>query len=325
MSQPPGKPLVTVGVCTFRRPLGLQRLLHGLAGQTSDEATPLVFSILVVDNEGGAETERVCSEFTVRYPHLPLTRVVERRRGISHARNTLLDNVPPDCDFLAMIDDDELPARQWLHSLLSMQRSTGAEIVRGPVEAVYSASAPRWVVRGEYFGWPHKDKPCSDGQSMLAASTGNTLVKMDCIRRREARFDPDLALSGGEDTVFFDTLCDKGCFIVYATQAHVQEFIPPERTTLAALLRLSYRNGNNRLGKYLRLSSHRGRPLRIASFVVVQAFKSLRDVLIGALQIVFFWVPRKSGAERLYDGLLQLARGAGQLLGLFGIRYQYYR
>ena len=317
--------LIIVGICTYRRPHGLQRLLQGLAGQTFTEGKRPPFEILIVDNEGSPETERICAAFRATTADIPLTRVVELRRGISQARNTLLDNVPSACDYLAMIDDDECPSAGWLDSLLATQQKTGAEIVRGPVSAVYSEAAPAWVVRGEYFGWPRDRPACVDGQVMSSASTGNTLVKMACIRRGYYRFDPGLALSGGEDTVFFDKICEQGCLIVYSAAAMVEEFIPPERTTLAALLRLSYRNGNNRLGKHLRMSAYNGRPARVALFFAVQGLKSIRDICTGVIGIAAFWLPRKNGPDRLHDGLLQIARGFGQLTGLFGLRYQYYR
>lgn len=319
------QPLFIVGICTYRRPHGLQRLLQGLADQTFTENKRPAFEVLIVDNEGSPETGHICAAFRVATPDIPLTLIVELRRGISMARNALLDNVPPACDYLAMIDDDECPSSGWLDSLLSTQRKTGAEIVRGPVNAVYSEAAPVWVVRGKYFGWPHDRTSCTDGQVMLSASTGNTLVKMECIRRGHIRFDPDLAFSGGEDTVFFDKMHEQGCRIVYSAAATIEEFIPQERTTLAALVRLSYRNGNNRLDKHLRMQAYSGRPARVALFTVAQGFKSIRDIFMGIAGVAAFWLPRKTGPDRFHAGLLQATRGVGQLAGLFGLRYQYYR
>ena len=319
------QPSVVIGICTYRRPQGLQRLLHGLASQTfSGQGTP-VLEILIIDNEGSSEAERICAAFRTATPAMPLTYIVEPRRGISQARNTLLDRVPPHCDYLAMIDDDEYPSAGWLDSLLVAQRSTAAEVVRGPVIAVYNDTAPAWVVHGGYFGWPRDELAYNDGQSMTSASTGNTLVKMDAVRRWNIRFDPRLALSGGEDTVFFDKLHARGCRIAYAAAATVEEYIPQERTTLKALLRLSYRNGNNRLRKHVRLAAYRGKPVKVTSFVVIQAVKALRDVCVGCLRVAGFWLPQTSGPDRFHDGLVQIAKGTGQFAGLFGVRYDYYR
>jgi glycosyltransferase involved in cell wall biosynthesis len=319
------QPSVVIGTCTYRRPQGLQRLLRGLASQRFNRVQRPALQILIVDNEGNPETERICAAFREAEAAMPLTYIVEPRRGISQARNTLLDNVPSGCDYLAMIDDDEYPAAEWLDSLLATQQSTGADVVRGPVVAVYNEAAPAWVVNGGYFGWPHDQAAYRDGQMMNSASTGNTLVNMEPIRRWTIRFDTGLALSGGEDTVFFDTLHARGCRIAYSTTAAVEEFIPPERTTLKALLRLSYRNGNNRLGKHLRLSAYSGRPSRVASFIAIQAIKALRDICVGCIRVAGFWLPQRAGPDRFHDGLVQMAKGAGQFAGLFGMRYDYYR
>jgi len=318
-------PSVVIGICTYRRPQGLERLLQGLASQTFSGQGRPVLEILIVDNEGSAEAERICEAFRRTTPAMPLTYIVEPQRGISQARNSLLRHIPARCDYLAMIDDDEYPSARWLESLLFTQRSTASEVVRGPVVAVYHDAAPAWVVRGGYFGWPRDETLYSEGQSMTSASTSNTLVKMDPVRRWNIRFDPGLALSGGEDTVFFDKLHARDCRIVYSAAARVEEYIPQARTTLRALLRLSYRNGNNRLRKHLRLSAYNGQPVRVASFVVIQAAKALRDVGVGCLRVACFWLPQKDGPDRFHSGLVQIAKGIGQFASLFGIRYEYYR
>ena len=160
---------------------------------------------------------------------------------------------------------------------------------------------------------------------MTSASAGNVLMRMSAVRQSGVRFNADLSLSGGEDTLFFNRLLEHGCRIVYSRQAAIEEYIPPERTRLAALLRLSYRNGNNRLVKNLRMSALRGRPGRIVVFVLAQAVRGLRDLVVGSLRMLVFLPTAGKRPGRFYHGLLKAGRGAGQLTGLFGIRYQYYR
>ena len=41
----------------------------------------------------------------------------EPHRGILHDTNRCLDSLAPDCDFFAMIDDDEVPGADWLNPL----------------------------------------------------------------------------------------------------------------------------------------------------------------------------------------------------------------
>ena len=63
-----------------------------------------------------------------RYVHEP-------RPGISHARNRGVAEAKGD--FVAFIDDDELPAPNWLESLLLTQRTYRADVVLGPVRPVF--------------------------------------------------------------------------------------------------------------------------------------------------------------------------------------------
>ena len=88
--------------------------------------------IVIVDNEGSEQARGLCDRFrcaadiAIRYIHEP-------RRGISYARNRCLDEVAADCDFIAMIDDDEIPDPDWLEQLLEAQEHSGADVVEGRV------------------------------------------------------------------------------------------------------------------------------------------------------------------------------------------------
>ena len=59
--------------------------------------------------------------FAIREPFAALLYYHEPRRGISYARNTCLDHVPHATDFITIIDDDEIPAQDWLEQLLLAQ------------------------------------------------------------------------------------------------------------------------------------------------------------------------------------------------------------
>ncbi len=79
------------------------------------------------------------------------------------------------------------------------------------------------------------------------AGTGNVLVRIAPIVESGLRFDPQLALTGGEDTMFFRSLKAAGSRIVWAPRARVGEAIPPERATFWYRLKVEYRIGNNPL------------------------------------------------------------------------------
>ncbi len=183
---------------------------------------------------------------------MPLTYVHEPKRGISHARNACLDRIPPDSDFFAMIDDDEIPEPDWLDQLLLAQRETGADVILGRVLPIFDASAPQWVKDGGFFGSPSRrpgsiDDTHADQEEIGGGATNNVLVRCSAYRRLNLRFDPERGLTGGSDSLFFRLLKMAGHPIMFASNAKVWETVPPDRTTLGYLLRSEYRGGNLKL------------------------------------------------------------------------------
>ncbi|MGH6913566.1 MAG: glycosyltransferase family 2 protein, partial [Geminicoccales bacterium] len=240
---------VTVCACTYRRPNGLAALLKGLGKQTFTSLTRPSVGIVIADNEGSDQAKEACDQFK-RSCDIPIEYVHEARRGISHARNACLARLQDDCDFFAMIDDDEIPDPDWIEQLLLAQQGADADVVQGRVLPVLPDGAPNWIVAGRYFGWdPLMDRVKGaqlNGYARLErARTNNVLVKYAVVRELGLRFDPRFALTGGEDIVFFQAINAAGRRIVHAPLACVREIVPPERTTLEYLCRMCYRLGCN--------------------------------------------------------------------------------
>ncbi len=311
-----------VAVCTYHRPHGLRLLLRALEAQRFEHNPAPDMEVLVVDNGGDAETRRLCQDFGSGQAPLPLRYIQEPRVGISHARNAVLDHIPAHCDYVALIDDDEIPCPRWLDELLALQRATGADLVRGPVIPRYAPGTPAWITRGNYFGWPRPEQRITDGQNLEQGATNNMLLRWSAVRATGARFDTGLARTGGEDTVYFHQLIHAHKLkMVFAARACVTETIPPTRTSLRALLRLHFRLGANRLlKKTLRASPGDNKVM----LTIVHAGKGVRHVLLGTAGLFTCWLPGGGGRTRALDSLLRLARGAGHFAGLLGLRYRYY-
>ncbi|MEE9355402.1 MAG: glycosyltransferase, partial [Methylococcaceae bacterium] len=316
---------VVVAACTCKRPEGLARLLGGLAVQAYHSIDPPQIEILIVDNEGSRVTQTICERFAQGNTGIPINLVNEPVRGISFARNTVLDNVPASCDFLAMIDDDELPDPYWLEQLLITQSTTGYEIIRGPDIPVYPPHTPEWVLEGAYFGWPGADSVLVDGQAMSTSSTSNVLVKNSCLVASGVRFDTELSLTGGEDIVFFNELKKQGCRIGYSAHAVVKEYIPDSRLTRMALMRLSYRYGNNKLSKQSRLNPNGVTWKSLMGLSLSLIVSSLRHIFMGVAYTLRSLLPFYRKRGYYFHGLIRAARGVGQLTSLIGLSYKYYK
>ena len=320
---------VTVCACTYRRPQGLRALLDGLARQRFRATRAPQLALVIADNEGSAEAERACAAFRSASP-LALRYVREPRRGIPWARNACLDHVPPESDFFAMIDDDEVPEPDWLDELLRAQAASGADVVQGAVVPRFPEAAPAWMREGSFFGWPNqrlveKSEAPVDGQALGSAATNNVLVRCAAVRKLDLRFDTRVGLRGWDDALFFRALARGGARIVYAARARVVEIVPPERATLRYLLRVEYRQGQKKLP--IKLLFHEP-PAGAGERARLRAKTALRGV--AALASGVWWIARSvlAGARRprrFAIGVLRLANGTGMLASVFGARYEHYR
>ena len=105
-------PLISVCICTYRRPQMLSRLLNALGD--IDTAGLFTYSIVVVDNDRTGSSRTLVADFA-ESSRLPVSYAIEPRQNIALARNKAVAHA--DGDFLAFIDDDEVPTRGWLRHL----------------------------------------------------------------------------------------------------------------------------------------------------------------------------------------------------------------
>lgn len=226
---------MVICVPTYRRNDELAELLTALDAQTRPPADALGMRVLVIDNNPDARARSVvdafCGTLTVNYLH-------ETRAGVTHVRNRALQAAADD-DLLVFIDDDELPAEDWLAELWRRYEESGAAVVFGSVEALYEGPAPAWMKRGGF----HAKTIASDGLRTKPGGTDNCLIDLAAVRRHGLAFDPALTLIGGEDTLFFDALLQRGEVFANAARAITYERIPPERATLGWLARRWQRTG----------------------------------------------------------------------------------
>jgi succinoglycan biosynthesis protein ExoM len=305
----------------------LAALLEAVVRQRFVRRTPPRLRVVIVDNEGSEQAKRVCDRFE-RAADMPIRYVHEPRRGISYARNRCLDEVPADCDFIVMIDDDEIPDPDWIEQLLQAQEDSGADVVEGRIVPVFPEGAPDWIVRGRYFGWHHD---LSDAQGpgqqvypeLEEARTNNVLFRSAVVRMLDLRFDPRFALSGGGDIVFFRAIRAGGYRIVYARDACVREVIPRERTTLGFLCRRWYRVGANaRFKQPIAYKPNGG-----LSRMLKRKWRSsgCSEISTGLAILTGSLLRGRAAVDHLAPGLQRFAHGLGRAASAIGVRYEHYR
>ncbi|MGE5768173.1 MAG: glycosyltransferase family 2 protein [Bacteroidota bacterium] len=304
---------VALCAATYRRPEGLQRLLAGLAVLDIPGGTEVCG--IIVDNSTGAGAQGQVAAAAAGFPW-PLHYVSEPRRGITFARNAVLEKAQAlDCDFVAFIDDDEVPAPAWIVALLAAQRRSGAAAVLGAVQPVFPPETPAWLIAGRFF----ETHRYADGAEIDDAHTANVLIDLRRLAALGLRFDHRYALTGGEDTMLFRDLLDAGERIVYAADAVVHETVPASRARLPWLLRRWYRTGNIEAALYLR-----GRR-RDAWRRPANVLRGLARVAAGSgLFLANLAVLGLGRKDRIVRPLYTLCRGCGILASTLGWNYSEY-
>jgi succinoglycan biosynthesis protein ExoM len=299
---------IAICVATFKRPRLLRRLLNGIAELRFAKVGIPEITVIVVDNDPTGTAREVC-----RGAFLPwrLHYVLEAKRGIAEARNRAVRE-SGNADFIAFIDDDEVPKELWLDELLSAQAKFQGDTVAGPVYPSFTDDVPDWIRREGFF-----DRPTHfvTGESLLCCSTNNVLVSRN-VFDRVGGFDDRFQLTGGEDVHFFTRVRLAGFHIVWSGDALVSETISSDRANLAWLLRRSYRDGNC----YTLVESSLDDRVFLR---FVRLFKGCGRILEGSVKAcVSMFTGRAAAMVRALRGICS---GAGMLAGLAGFRYQAYK
>jgi len=282
---------ICVCVCTYKRPEMLRLLLSKLVEQETDRL--FSHSIVIVDNDVSESARHVVeshaleSAVSIRY-------YVEPEQNIALARNKATANARGD--FIAFMDDDEFPQRDWLACLYRTCNKFDADGVLGPVLPYFNVAPPRWVLQGKYF-----DRPTHKTGTVLPwynTRTGNVLFDASILQGDREPFNREFG-SGGEDRHFFRRMIGQGRKFVWCNEAPVYEVIPPERWKKSFMLRRALLRGTN------------------PSFTKLSVAKSLFAIPVYTLSLPFLWL---FGPHVFMKYLLKDCDHLGRVLSFLGFR-----
>ena len=222
---------VSIVVPSIGRP-ELARTVTG--AREAARATGLRYEIVVVDDSVNEAAAQLCRDLEDGSGDLRVA--VSASRNIAIARNAGLDAAKGE--WLAFIDDDEWPERDWLIRNLAVAVEFGADAVVGPVRAHYRSEAPRWVIIGD----PYSRWQVARGSVMKRGSTANALVRRGALLRHGLRFGKEFGRSGGEDADLFGRLYGAGALIC-GGDGLVHEAVAIDRCSLRDLARRAIRVG----------------------------------------------------------------------------------
>jgi succinoglycan biosynthesis protein ExoM len=230
-------PLITVCVCTFKRPTFLENLLRTLEAQRTDNL--FEYDVVVADNDAARSAEPVVRS-RASSSNLKITYCVEPVANIARARNAALAHARGD--FIAFIDDDEFPTAEWLYSLFRTREVHQAGGVLGPVLPHFQLDPPTWLTKGRFFDRPRyaTGRPIA----WFEARSGNVLFVREILKQLDPPFRTQFA-TAGEDLDFFRRAIERGFTFVWCDEAEVFEFVPASRCTRRYLLRRAVLRGSN--------------------------------------------------------------------------------
>ena len=225
---------LTVALATYDRPASLAATLRSCLAQRN--TLGLAIEIVVVDNHPSASGRAVVDQLAGGA--VPIRYVTDLTRNMSTLRNRAFAEARGE--LVAIIDDDEVAAEDWLDQLVAALRDTGAHIAVGPRLADFPAGAPSYDPHGAYFV---RDLKLADrtlipltapsGKPRYGLGTGNSLFHMKaCFPDGAPPMRESFGDAGGEDAELMARLHRGGHAIVWAAKAFVTETVEPRRTSI---------------------------------------------------------------------------------------------
>jgi glycosyltransferase involved in cell wall biosynthesis len=228
---------ISVAICTWNRARLLRQTLERLA-----EVSPgwqVRWRLILIDNNSSDDTAAVAGAFAGR---LPMTTVVERRQGLSHARNRALSEATGS--HLVFTDDDVLVSADWLDAFAAGVRAyPEAAVFGGPIEPWFEAPpdpdlARAFPMLAMGFCGIAETRPAGPLPAPKEVFGANMAFRLGAIEH--LTFDPELGASaitglGGDEVEFVRRIRSTGGEVVWLPDMRVRHYVDPVRTRLPYL------------------------------------------------------------------------------------------
>ncbi len=295
---------IAICVCTHDRADALSTLLDSLRDIELAGIDPRQVELVIIDNRPNPRTREVCERAAAELP-VGLFYAEEPQPGLTYARNRAVTvALERGADFLAFIDDDDLPRPDWLLRLLEQQSATGADLVFG--SWVLDEQMPEWARESGIFRSPGKHKSETKKHRRYGlpdfASGCNMLATRSILERVGASgpiFDHAFCFIGGEDKDFFIRAQEQGATLACADHSVIRRNHEAERYTMRGLFRRGFKNGCSRVNM---AGSHGDRRRRLKLVAT-----ALGKLSISLIMLPFSIFSRGAFMHHLY----RLAKSSG--------------
>lgn len=230
---------LVVVICTYDNPAMLVRVLAALGRQTADGGR---WSVLVVNNNSGTETQQVLAQDLVRAAVPGLQVVDEPTQGLTPARlRGVRETTAP---WIAFVDDDCIVDDVWIEEALAfIDAHPECGGFGGRVTPTYVEEPPE-VLKDR--GWAFAEQDLGDDVVAVDCLVGAGMVlnraALDESGWSAAPFFADRVgqkLVSGGDVEIALRVAGTGRLLWYVPGCRLQHIIPARRTTMQYLVRMT--------------------------------------------------------------------------------------
>ncbi|MDR1528219.1 MAG: glycosyltransferase family 2 protein [Puniceicoccales bacterium] len=296
---------IVIGLCTFNRHEPLKEALDSLSQIDIPEKAEVEF-ILVDNNENGG-AKYIFDAYALDMP-FKCHYFVEKNRGLANVRNRVIEEaLKLRATAIAMFDDDEIVAQEWLVELYKAFKESESDGVAGTVYRLLPMDSSNLAKKL----WPNSKE--STNISVKLLPTNNCLFSINLVDSRggNIRFNNAFNFSGREDLVFsFDALF-QGAKFTSAPHAIVIEKFSKARSTFKYLLKRWFDTGITDVMVARHYSFGMGK----------RTLKEILNIMWRCLTLPFLLL---GGARPPAIAILYVTASLGWLCGLFGKKTNYY-
>ena len=272
----PIKDQVTVAVCSYNAAHYLPNLIEKLLAQECS----IPFEVLIINNNSTDNTQELVERLaaindTIRY-------VNEFEQGIAFARNRAIEE-SLSSRYLAFIDADELPEKNWLQAAITVLRDDEIDCVGGKI-SISLSSRPKWLsdellpFYGEVNYSKHtfriidRSTPIWSGNVAYNTRIFHQGLRFDTRYNRKGN-----ELGGGEDDIMLRYLLQHSFKLVYEPKMEVLHLISDAKIKRRYFLKIHYLAGKK---SALYQKNFDGKKIfGVPRFLFLQLFKKTYQVL----------------------------------------------
>ena len=231
-----------VVVPTYNRSHLLRATLNSLLRAPVPAA--LEVTLLVVDNNSADDTPAVVEEIRAG-ANLPLQYVLEKKQGLSNARNAGITAATGD--LIGFIDDDEEIDAEWYNIIAREFADPSVQFIGGPYLPNWVTPIPDWLPPGYHAAIgaiPPKPRAVFD-RDFNGILLGGIAVLGRGVFEEVGMYAPHLGRSGKgllseEDAEFCERVKGAGITGMYVPDLAIHHYIAPERLTRSYHRRWAY-------------------------------------------------------------------------------------